>query len=192
MPQNPSFRPSYLLAAPLPARIYGQSRLPIPHMSPPHESPGPGGEETRRCPPHPACSSRQPSNGTPHADAAFTSALPPPRLLAPAHLAHLRDTTPRHLCKAPRLSHRHTCRTTSTPTHENTQSETGFRTLTHAVFACNDESAHTVSAQSPATTPPDSPPGLVARKLADVCQVQHLRLASGGARFATQREQPLR
>ena len=94
MPQNPSFQPSYLLAAPLPARIYGQSRLPIPHMSPPHESPGPGGEETRRCPPHPACSSRQPSNGTPHADAAFTSALPPPRLLAPAHLAHLRDTPP--------------------------------------------------------------------------------------------------
>jgi hypothetical protein len=79
-------------------------------MSPPHESPGPGGEETRRCPPHPACSSRQPSNGTPHTDAAFTSASPPPRPQAPAHLAHLRDTPPGHLCKAPRLSHRHTCR----------------------------------------------------------------------------------
>ena len=163
-------------------------------MSPSHESPGPGGEETRRCPPHPACSSRQPSNGTPHADAAFTSAPPAPRLLAPAHLAHLRDTPPGHLCKAPRLSHRHTCRHHE---HTNTRKHAvrkdfraGFWTLTHAVFACNDESAHAVSAQSPATTPPDSPQGLVARKLADVHHVQHLRLASCGARFATRREQP--
>ena len=165
-------------------------------MSPPHEFPGLGGEETRRCPPHPACSSRQPSNGTPHANAAFTSAPPPPRLLAPAHLAHLRDTPPGHLCKAPRLSHRHTCRHHE---HTNTRDHAvrkdflaGFWTRTHPVLACNDESAHTVSAQSPATTPPDSPPGLVARKLADVHHVQHLRLASRGARFHARGKQPLR
>jgi hypothetical protein len=73
--------------------------------------------------------------------------------------------------------------TTSTPTHDITQSETGFRTLTHAVLVPHDEPAHTDSAQSPATTPPDSLQGMVARKLADVHHVQHLRLASCMAGF---------
>ena len=97
-------------------------------MSPPHESLGPGGEETRRCPPHPACSSRQPSNGTPHADATFTSASPPPRLQAPAHLAHLGDTPPGHLPMPRGAIYRVSCHHCE---HDNTPNHTGRNTIWH-------------------------------------------------------------